>query len=349
MQDEGKMDVKCFVLIMALSCAPLVYPKSSMPLIEETDAQERECIPDEISGIPFWVCLNSVRRDVFPNIRQVLVFLESKNFSLDNVRRILLHLSAEFNEPEMLGVSICSDREKLQRWANIYKHLGKREGREVELAEADYSARLGCLRADYLRTEAEARLYFYPDPNNEEGIEEVLKSSSSKFKAIGSTASDLMRASKLGIIEEVKKILDQGVDVNVKDKYGYTALINAILSRQDEVAIILLQRGADVNLKGPDGLSPLMYALSISRLNDAGIAEELLTKGADVKARSNSGETVLTLAIKKGQTRIVEELLKRGVEVNVKDQYGKAATEIAEDNGLKEIIRLLKMAAPKEK
>ena len=60
----------------------------------------------------------------------------------------------------------------------------------------------------------------------------------------------------------VKKFLENGIDVNVKDEGDkkWTALINAAFSGQISCLQILLENGADPNIKGEkDGQTALMY------------------------------------------------------------------------------------------
>jgi ankyrin repeat protein len=188
------------------------------------------------------------------------------------------------------------------------------------------------------------RFNYYPEPNKEDGYAVVLKSSPAKFKSTENPVSDLVRASKLGLINDVKGFLDQGTDVNAINQDGYTALFTAVFWGQRAVVEMLLDRGARIDIKGPSppGWTPLMCAISLRRLNDTGLAEELLRRGADVNARGDDGEAVLTLATKKGQGRIVEKLLRGGADLNVKDTSGRTALVIAEASGLKEIAALLK-------
>ncbi len=49
-----------------------------------------------------------------------------------------------------------------------------------------------------------------------------------------------MYASYIGNLELIKTLISQGADVNIKDKYGSTALMVALLQKQSEVAIHLI-------------------------------------------------------------------------------------------------------------
>jgi hypothetical protein len=282
-----------------------------------------------------------------------MIQLEPRDFTERNLATAFRYLSEQFQQPEDLTIIARSDIEKLQRLAKYYRQLNSvkpddymaRKAIQRELEEASASARSGCYRADYGRGDTDERFYFYPDPDKEDGYAVVLKQSPAKFQPTGNAISDLMRASRMGLTYYVKTFLDQGTDVNTRDKYGYTALFTAALWRQFEVAELLLDRGADVDMRGPNGWTPLICALSVVRLNESALAEMLLRRGANVNAKGDDGETVLMLATKKGQKNIVEELLRRGADASVKDPAGKTALMFAEENHLKEIAEILRKPA----
>ena len=58
----------------------------------------------------------------------------------------------------------------------------------------------------------------------------------------------LLKAAEKGDAKKVKDYLDAGVDVNWRHKHnGRTALIEAAINGHEEVARLLLDRGADLN------------------------------------------------------------------------------------------------------
>ena len=96
---------------------------------------------------------------------------------------------------------------------------------------------------------------------------------------------DIWEAARTGNIEAVKQHLAAGVDVNAKDRMGWTPLCEAAINGHKEIAELLLANGADVNVKDDRGMTPL--DLSISKLETADLlrkhggktAEELKTEG----------------------------------------------------------------------
>ncbi|MCJ7665283.1 MAG: ankyrin repeat domain-containing protein, partial [Actinobacteria bacterium] len=71
---------------------------------------------------------------------------------------------------------------------------------------------------------------------------------------------DLFEACEKGNLEDVKRLLKQSADVNVKNIDGWTALMYAAYNGQTEIAEMLIYNGADVNVKNNDGWTALMYA-----------------------------------------------------------------------------------------
>ena len=73
----------------------------------------------------------------------------------------------------------------------------------------------------------------------------------------------------------------------------------------------LLDRGADVNAKDPDGRTMLMLAASSDAI-PVETVKALIDRGADVNARTPRGQDALTFAKLRGDTPIVELLTKAG-------------------------------------
>ena len=60
---------------------------------------------------------------------------------------------------------------------------------------------------------------------------------------------ELISASKNGDVAKVKDLVAKGVSVNEKDEYGSTALIYAVKNNCSNCVNVLIENGADVNIK----------------------------------------------------------------------------------------------------
>lgn len=149
--------------------------------------------------------------------------------------------------------------------------------------------------------------------------------------------SPLVLMSQLGITAQVKVLLDSGANVNLKDNFGRTPLIAASQEGHTEITKILLEKGAEVNTRGIAGNTALIMAAE-SGQND--IVQTLIEKRAEIDAQNNHGDTSLMRAAEKGYSNIVKILIKAGANVHLKNHEGKTALMMVNEN--REIIDILK-------
>jgi len=67
----------------------------------------------------------------------------------------------------------------------------------------------------------------------------------------------LLGAAASGDIQSVRRLLDQGADVNARDELGQTPLHHAACSGHKDVAELLIRRGAVVTARDSVGRTPL--------------------------------------------------------------------------------------------
>jgi hypothetical protein len=121
-----------------------------------------------------------------------------------------------------------------------------------------------------------------------------------------------------------KLLLQAKADVNLHDGYGATALASAVDNRYDDLALRLIDAGADVNTKtgiyidGSGGITPLHRATDRPHLVKA-----LLAHGADPNTRHDGGITPLHWAVQVPQLESARLLIDAGADVNAKDRQGR--------------------------
>jgi ankyrin repeat protein len=138
-------------------------------------------------------------------------------------------------------------------------------------------------------------------------------------------------AAKSGDTAIVTKGLNRGIEINVTDEYGQTALMLAADQGHVDTAKIILQHGARLNLQNKRGGTALMFASFNGHLE---IVTELLKAGADVNIKSKNGATALMqAAIMQNQTavQIINILLDQKAEINAQDEEGYTALMRAVD------------------
>ncbi|GEM_PF-1286273 len=152
------------------------------------------------------------------------------------------------------------------------------------------------------------------------------------------TGKSLMVAAWKGSLESARSILNNGVNVNARSKFGNTPLILSLFKGHVEIARVLLEKGADVEARNQAGNTPLMGA---ARAGNAELVELLLAKGAEVQGTNTAGDTPLLVAARKGDAETVKLLLAGGADMNYANKTGETAITCAMDRGYKELEKLL--------
>ena len=126
-------------------------------------------------------------------------------------------------------------------------------------------------------------------------------------------------------LEIVAMLIYAKVDLDLKDRFGETALMIAIECDLSIVALFLLEHGANVEGFNDSGDTPLLIAVRSRR---EWAVKILLEKGANLEARNATEETALSVAVEKGQGSIVQILLDHGAmtKITVDQQNAKDET-----------------------
>jgi hypothetical protein len=120
-------------------------------------------------------------------------------------------------------------------------------------------------------------------------------------------------------------------------------LLEAADMNHDTLLRLALDDGANPNIKGEDGLTPLLFVL---RHGNEELANLLVEYGADVDKESSEGLTSLHYAARKGLGGFVNFLLEHGFDINRRDKFGKTAFDYAESNKTEEVVAILQKINP---
>ncbi len=117
-----------------------------------------------------------------------------------------------------------------------------------------------------------------------------------------------MMASFNGHKETVRPLLDRGAIIDTRDAMGRTALMYAAAGPYSQTVQLLLERGADLNIRGKEeGWTALMFAAAEGQTN---VIRVLLAHGADLKVTDADGDTAHDFAVKNGHREAVKILKK---------------------------------------
>ncbi len=148
------------------------------------------------------------------------------------------------------------------------------------------------------------------------------------------TAADLtdqlLEAAMNGDMDKVKKIVGDGLDVNIRGEGERTALMMAAYNGHTDIVKYLLRKGAKVNLVDEMGRPALIYAASgpfpetVKVLLDHKADPDIIAKG--------DGWTALMFAAAEGQLEVVKVLLNYGADPSIKEKDGDDAESFAKKN-----------------
>ncbi len=155
----------------------------------------------------------------------------------------------------------------------------------------------------------------------------------------------LMEAARKENLENAAALVSKGADVNATNNEGVTPLYYAAEKGNLALVQMLLSNGADVNLhaKGKNGEAALNAVSRFTR-GHTEIALALLDAGADVNTRNSDGSTPLIQASFSGNIKMVEVLIKRGADIQARNKRGNTALDEVPRQGHNELEAQLRAA-----
>ena len=133
----------------------------------------------------------------------------------------------------------------------------------------------------------------------------------------------------------VSCLLNHGADINVPMNGKYTALMMACRSQHVRLVKFLLQQGANVQLKDKDGKTALHFACELTftwKPASCDLLNCLTENGADINALRKDNRTPLMVASSCGGVDQITFLIKRGANVHLQDKNGDTALHHAARN-----------------
>lgn len=137
------------------------------------------------------------------------------------------------------------------------------------------------------------------------------------------TQEEFFKAIRLRDGRAVKAFIQGGMDPNIKNSSGQTALTFA-LEVTDASMIEPLMDNADLGLKDSAGNTPIYVAL---KFDHPEVFEKLLAKNVDINSagrtsKNVNNQTILALAVQRRNSELVGRLLEKGADTNLADESG---------------------------
>ena len=113
----------------------------------------------------------------------------------------------------------------------------------------------------------------------------------------------------------------------------------ALLKGNTDVALFLINNGANIDTQSAQGFTPSLIAAQEGYLK---VLQALAEAGANLETPGGSFEmTPLAIAAIQGELDIVQFLKDKGVNLDAKDKDGKTALDLAKELGNDDIVKVL--------
>jgi len=145
----------------------------------------------------------------------------------------------------------------------------------------------------------------------------------------------LHETARLGRIVMLKMLLKQGVQMEPRDSAGRTPLELAILNGRTQAAETLIEAGAGFDP------SALLLLSAQENVTDRSLVRFLRQRGANIDIRDPDGHTPLLIAAGHGNHRLIHHLLEYGADVNARNNAGESALDLVRLKELPEVEKFL--------
>ena len=158
------------------------------------------------------------------------------------------------------------------------------------------------------------------------------------FVGKGADLAKFQLAACTGDLDSIRRLAEQGTDIDAKDKFGWTALHWAASMNQKVITEFLLSRNANINVRTNNNETPLLHSIRSGALV---LSELLISKGANVKASGKDGRTPLHRAAVLGNNDLIKLLIDKGSEIDCQNNQGATPLYLACATGKRDTAALL--------
>lgn len=149
--------------------------------------------------------------------------------------------------------------------------------------------------------------------------------------------ADLLNAVGKNDMENVRKLLLNGANPNVRDYWLDSALLRAVRQDNFEMIVLLLEYGANVNVKGR-GYTPLGMAVEIG---SRPVVKLLLRAGANPDQKNDDGNSSLHVAALMNRMEVAVALLDAQADLTLLNKKKMTPLGLAAAEGQMEVVSML--------
>lgn len=143
------------------------------------------------------------------------------------------------------------------------------------------------------------------------------------------------------VINDRERIVTAEIEITLHKQSSVAEILGRAIATNDYAKIALIcQSRPQPNINVPDasGMSPLMRACAMSRLD---IVKTLLECGADVNFGNSANKTCAMIASLVGNVQVIETLVEHSANLRLRDRSGATSLHYAIDSGKVEVVRYL--------
>lgn len=150
----------------------------------------------------------------------------------------------------------------------------------------------------------------------------------------------LIQAAKNGQKDMAKMLLENGANVNVRGSWGRSPLSSAVQNSHKEIVMLLADNGADIEILDYEKQTPLWVA---AHLREADMVKLLVTMGANINTVGGpEGSTIVQKAVFSGAESMVKLFVELGADINATaGSYGRTALQEAVISQAEYMVKLL--------
>jgi hypothetical protein len=149
-------------------------------------------------------------------------------------------------------------------------------------------------------------------------------------------------AAERGRLVIAQLLVENGAQLEAQTPQGLSALELSVIAGKTSVAKLLLSRGAQIDAQG------LLFKVIRHNANFRNIFDFLVKQGADINAADDAGNTPLIVAIEEGYRLPAKRLIELGADVNLPAADGRTPLSAAKHIGNQDISLILKRYGAEE-